>query len=117
MWGALAARSAARSSCAGWWAVSPTRIDIPFISRRRRPLELQEEPGDFAIPEGIEFARIDANTGKLAGPSSKRAFNAAFLAGSTPGEEEAPQELADVELDEGDAALDYQDPGALELLR
>jgi penicillin-binding protein 1A len=49
--------------------------------------------GHFPIPEGIEYARIDADTGELAGPATKRSFQAAFVTGTAP----APKETTERE--------------------
>jgi penicillin-binding protein 1B len=38
----------------------------------------------FDVPEGITFADIDADTGKLATPACPRVFHEAFLAGTQP---------------------------------
>jgi penicillin-binding protein 1B len=38
----------------------------------------------FAVPEGVEFAEIDADTGKLAGLHCPRAISEAFLTGTAP---------------------------------
>ena len=40
----------------------------------------------FEAPEGITFAEIDRDTGKLAEPSCPRTFNEAFLSGTEPGD-------------------------------
>jgi membrane carboxypeptidase/penicillin-binding protein len=40
----------------------------------------------FAVPEGITFADIDRDTGKLALPTCPRVFNESFLAGTEPTE-------------------------------
>jgi hypothetical protein len=36
------------------------------------------------VPDGITFADIDADTGKLATPAGARVFHEAFLAGTPP---------------------------------
>ncbi len=41
---------------------------------------------EFPVPDGIDFADIDKDTGKLALPSCPRTFREAFLAGSAPTE-------------------------------
>jgi penicillin-binding protein 1A len=77
--------------------------------------------GDFPVPEGIEYATVDADTGKLAGPRSTRTFQAAFLAGTAP----AASGRATVQSGGAQAggksppaaAFDADDPGALEMLR
>lgn len=40
--------------------------------------------GDFRVPSGIEFARIDADSGLLPGVNSKRFVTEAFVAGTVP---------------------------------
>jgi penicillin-binding protein 1B len=40
----------------------------------------------FFVPEGIEFADIDKDTGKLASPYCPRTFSEAFIAGTAPTE-------------------------------
>ncbi|PLX45801.1 MAG: hypothetical protein C0609_02270 [Deltaproteobacteria bacterium] len=79
-------------------------------------LAIEKDPGDFKIPQGIEFARVDAETGKLAGPNSKKSFNAAFLSGTVPPPGE-PLNTNFVDKMPEDKTLDFQDPGALDLLR
>ena len=39
---------------------------------------------EFEVPEGITFAEIDRDTGKLATPGCPRTYNEAFLAGTEP---------------------------------
>jgi penicillin-binding protein 1A len=41
---------------------------------------------DFAVPEGVVFAKIDAKTGLLASPHSKKTVFQAFRAGQEPKE-------------------------------
>jgi len=79
-------------------------------------LAIENDPGDFSIPPGIEFARVDTESGKLAGPNSKKSFNAAFLAGTVPQPAE-PAHTALVKETPEEKTLDFQDPGALDLLR
>ena len=46
---------------------------------------LKERPKeDFPIPEGVVFAKIDAKTGLLASPYSKKTVFQAFREGSEP---------------------------------
>ncbi len=70
-------------------------------------------PSDFTVPEGIEFARVDAATGRLAGPGSDRSFTAAFLRGTVA--DEAPS--AQAAPASATTPLDLRDPGTLDLLR
>jgi penicillin-binding protein 1A len=39
---------------------------------------------DFAVPDGIEFVKIDADTGLLPGPATRRTLMEAFLTGTAP---------------------------------
>ncbi|WP_025324013.1 penicillin-binding protein 1A [Deferrisoma camini] len=72
---------------------------------------------DFPVPPGVEFARVDARTGRLAGPDARKTFTAAFVQGTAPSAaaEPAPTEAA-APASMG-RALDPKDPAALELLR
>ncbi len=70
---------------------------------------------DFPVPEGVEFARVDAGTGGVAGPGSRRAFTAAFVRGTAP--RPAPVAGWPGPPTDGAPTLDPRDPGALELLR
>ncbi len=46
---------------------------------------LKDEPNDdFAVPEGISFAYINPNTGKLAMPTERNKFWEAFIKGTEP---------------------------------
>ena len=38
----------------------------------------------FEVPDGIRFAEIDRDTGKLALPTCPRVYNESFLAGNEP---------------------------------
>jgi penicillin-binding protein 1A len=67
---------------------------------------------DFAVPSGIEFARIDAEAGTLAGTASKKTFTAAFLKGTVPPQAEHRSVSPASAL-----SLDPRDPGALNALR
>ena len=40
----------------------------------------------FEVPEGITFAEIDRDTGKLALPTCPRTYNESFITGTEPGE-------------------------------
>ncbi|MDW7708929.1 MAG: PBP1A family penicillin-binding protein [Deferrisomatales bacterium] len=68
-------------------------------------------PAEFGVPEGVEFARVDAETGFLAGPSTSKSFTAAFVRGSVPPPpprgEAAPSSLP----------FDPSDPRSLDVLR
>ncbi len=78
------------------------------------------ERSDFPMPAGIEFARIDADTGKAVGPATKRAYTAAFLSGTAPKQEateRSPNSNTREEIDEEAVDYDIDDPGAMDLLR
>jgi len=69
--------------------------------------------GDFPVPAGIEFAKVDAEKGKLADTSSKNTFTAAFRAGTVPPQERrATQAPATSHV-----PVDTRDPGSLNALR
>ena len=60
------------STTARWWTEIMEQI-------------LKDEPNDdFAVPEGISFAYINPNTGKLAMPSERNKFLEAFISGTEP---------------------------------
>ena len=60
------------STTARWWTEIMEQI-------------LKNEPNDdFAVPEGISFAYINPNTGKLAMPSERNKFLEAFISGTEP---------------------------------
>lgn len=60
------------STTARWWTDIMEQI-------------LQDEPADdFAVPEGISFAYINPNTGKLATPTAPNKFLEAFKKGTEP---------------------------------
>ena len=60
------------STTARWWTAIMQEI-------------LKDEPNeDFAVPEGISFAYINPNTGKLAMPTERNKFLEAFIAGTEP---------------------------------
>lgn len=60
------------STTARWWTDIMEQI-------------LKDEPQeDFAVPEGISFAYVNPNTGKLAMPTDRNKFLEAFIKGSEP---------------------------------
>ncbi|GAB4281020.1 MAG: PBP1A family penicillin-binding protein [Deferrisomatales bacterium] len=69
---------------------------------------------DFPVPPGIEFARVDAETGRLAGPTSVKTFTAAFKKGTVPPPLDRPTTAA---TPASAPALDPRDPEALDALR
>lgn len=70
-------------------------------------------PKNFPIPDGIEFAKIDPETGLLAGPSTKNPVFEIFKMGTAPtevsGEEDRPQSVDFFMLDSGDEP--FEDSG------
>ncbi|GAB6061800.1 penicillin-binding protein 1A [Deferrisoma palaeochoriense] len=96
----------------GGRAAAPIWLGFMREALRGRP------KADFPVPQGVEFARVDAETGKLAGPGSRKTFTAAFVKGTVP---EAPPAAAPREEPEHAVpvgrAVDPRDPAALELLR
>ncbi len=77
---------------------------------------LGRKSGDFPMPEGIEFATVDGDTGMLAGPRSKRTFNAAFIAGTVPGKGKRV-EIVTGPGETKPKSFDADDPSALDALR
>ena len=60
------------STTARWWTDIMEQI-------------LKDEPNDdFTVPEGISFAYINPNTGKLAMPTDRNKFLEAFISGTEP---------------------------------
>lgn len=60
------------STTARWWSAIMEEI-------------LKDEPNDdFAVPEGISFAYVNPNTGKLAMPTERNKFLEAFISGTEP---------------------------------
>ncbi len=55
---------------------------------------------DFSIPEGIVNVRIERDTGKLAGRSSKDTIMEAFVVGTEPGAAKEEQEAKEVEAEQ-----------------
>ncbi len=60
------------STAGHWWS------DIMEVILKDEPNE------DFAVPEGISFAYINPNTGKLAMPTERNKFWEAFIKGTEP---------------------------------
>jgi penicillin-binding protein 1A len=90
----------------GGIAAAPIWLQFMQAATRDRP------PLSFPLPEGVEFARIDAATGHLAGARSEKTFTAAFLRGTVPQALE-PEELSPATS----RRLDPNDPSALDALR
>jgi penicillin-binding protein 1A len=62
------------------------RAALPIWMDFMRPALAERPVRDFTVPPGIEFARIDAKTGALAGPDSESTLEQAFLEGTVPAE-------------------------------
>jgi penicillin-binding protein 1A len=90
----------------GGRAAAPIWLAFMREATRGRP------PVAFPVPEGVEFARIDAATGHLAGPLSEKTFTAAFLRDTVPAALE-PEEASPTKS----RPLDPSDPGSLDALR
>lgn len=56
---------------------------------------LEDQPVEtFAVPDGIEFVRIDADSGQLPGPSTQKTLLEAFIPGTAPTTvTQSPEEL------------------------
>jgi penicillin-binding protein 1A len=67
----------------GGRAALPIWIDFMDVALRDRPAR------DFAVPDGIVFARIDTKTGLLASSETETSLFQAFLEGSEPREQAA----------------------------
>ncbi|TAL18721.1 PBP1A family penicillin-binding protein [bacterium] len=72
--------------------------------------------GDFPVPSGIEFARFDSITGKLPNSRTQQAYYTAFIEGTAP-VDPRPSGKSRKKREESDSSVDFQDPGALEMLR
>lgn len=90
----------------GGRAAAPVWLDFMRAALQGRPA------ADFSVPEGVEFARVNAQTGRLAGSTGAQTFTAAFLRGSVPG----PAPLGELSP-ASSAPLDPSDPQALDALR
>jgi penicillin-binding protein 1A len=69
-------------------AASP--IWLQFMQEATRDLPVK----DFAVPEGVVFAKIDAEKGLLASPHSDKTVFQAYVEGSEPTEHVPPPERA-----------------------
>ncbi len=93
----------------GGRAAAPIWLDFMKAAVQGRPAK------PFAVPEGVEFARIDAQTGRLAGPDTTKTFTAAFVAGTAPAR--APAEASAPRSTDRPLPYDPRDPGAMDALR
>ncbi len=76
-------------------AALPIWLAFMKAATKDKPVE------DFPVPDGIEFARIDAETGKLATPYTKHAIFEVFKAGTAPKEPAPPPEDENLPVGEG----------------
>jgi len=72
----------------GGRAALPIWIDFMEAALGSRP------PRDFAVPEGIVFARVDTKSGLLASPETETSLFQAFLEGTEPSEQSATKTSA-----------------------
>jgi penicillin-binding protein 1A len=77
----------------GGGAALPIWIDFMRSALAGRP------DRDFAVPEGIVFARVERKTGLPAGPASGDTYFQAFATGTEPGEDEAGRPITAQESD------------------
>ncbi len=60
------------------------RTALPAFIYYRQAVEKFYPPDDFARPDGIVYATVDAQTGKLAGKGSEKSFSLPFYKGTEP---------------------------------
>ena len=60
------------------------RTALPAFIYYHQDIDDLYPPDDFEQPEGIVFASVDAETGKLAAPNSEKAFYLPFMGGTEP---------------------------------
>lgn len=90
----------------GGRAAAPVWLDFMRAAVKGRPA------ADFGVPEGVEFARVDAETGYLAGSFTAKGFTAAFVRGSVP-----PPAPAGEISPASSNPFDPSDPRSLDALR
>ncbi len=61
-----------------------SRAALPIWMNYMQEALRQSPTREFAVPDGIVFARVDADTGLLADSNSRRSFLHAFVAGTEP---------------------------------
>ncbi|SHN70315.1 penicillin-binding protein 1A [Desulfovibrio litoralis] len=61
-----------------------SRVALPIFVDYRKSIDSLYPPEDFPVPEGITTARIDADTGLLAGPGTQRSYSLPFIKGTEP---------------------------------
>jgi penicillin-binding protein 1B len=67
-------------------SLSGSQAALPIWTQFMKSATAGELSDEFEVPEGITFAEIDRNTGKLAVPGCPNTINESFLAGTEPTE-------------------------------
>jgi membrane carboxypeptidase/penicillin-binding protein len=67
-------------------SLSGSQAALPIWTQFMKSATAGELSDEFEVPEGITFAQIDRNTGKLATPACPGTINESFLAGTEPTE-------------------------------
>jgi penicillin-binding protein 1B len=65
-------------------SLTGTQAALPIWTEFMKTALAGRQNATFAVPEGITFAEIDRDTGKLALPTCPRTYNESFLAGTEP---------------------------------
>jgi penicillin-binding protein 1B len=65
-------------------SLSGTQAALPIWTSFMKTALAGRPSREFAVPEGVSFAEIDRDTGKLALPTCPRTYNESFLAGTEP---------------------------------
>ena len=67
-------------------SLSGTQAALPIWTAFMKAAVAGRPSGPFEVPEGITFAEIDRDTGKLSLPTCPRVYNESFLTGTEPTE-------------------------------
>jgi membrane carboxypeptidase/penicillin-binding protein len=67
-------------------SLSGSQAALPIWTQFMKSATAGRPNTEFEVPEGITFAEIDRDTGKLAVPGCPRTFNESFLSGTEPTE-------------------------------
>lgn len=67
-------------------SLSGTQAALPIWTAFMRAAVAGRPSGTFEVPDGVTFAEIDRDTGKLALPTCPRVYDESFLAGTEPTE-------------------------------
>jgi penicillin-binding protein 1B len=67
-------------------SLTGTQAALPIWTAFMKAATAGRPSAAFQVPDGITFAEIDRDTGKLALPTCPRTFTESFLAGTEPGE-------------------------------